>query len=150
MPYAPGEPWPERADMCLDAGVDEDAVDIWVQAASTLHSNGDGIDIAVKDGRMVGVRGRANDRVNGGRLDPKDCYGWRALHSPDRLTRPLVRAGGKLVETDWHTAMGRIVERSRSLLKRSTTRSRSSARPASARRTWTATRGCVPPQPQRR
>jgi anaerobic selenocysteine-containing dehydrogenase len=117
-PYAPGQPWPERVDVCLDDGTDEDAVGRWVQAASTLHSNGDGIDIAVREGRMVGVRGRANDRVNRGRLDPKDCYGWRAIGSPDRLTRPLVREHGELVETDWDTAMGRIVDRSRSLLDR--------------------------------
>src|SRR4029079_18056758 len=36
--------------------------------------------------------------------------------SDDRLTRPLLREGGELVETDWDTAMGRIVERSRELL----------------------------------
>ena len=116
-PYGPGQGWPERVDVCLD-GLDPDAVERWVQAASTLHSNGDGIDIAVRDERIVGVRGRGNDRVNRGRLDPKDCYGWRALGSPDRLTRPLVRDGGELVETDWETAMGRIVDRSRALLGR--------------------------------
>ena len=70
----------------------------------------------MKDGRIVGVRGRAADRVNHGRLDPKDLYGWQANHSPDRLTRPLVRDGGRLVETDWETAMDRIVERSKALL----------------------------------
>ena len=60
---------------------------------------------------MVGVRGRASDVVNHGRLGPKGLYGstpWAS--SPDRLTRPLVREGGRLVETDWETAMGRIVE----------------------------------------
>jgi len=45
-PFAPGEPWPVRADAQLV--VDEAEVDSWVQAASILHSNGDGIDIAVK------------------------------------------------------------------------------------------------------
>ena len=88
----------------------------WFGSASVLHSNGDGIDIAVRDGRIVGVRGRARDRVNRGRLDPKDFYGWQANHSADRLTRPLVREGGRLVECDWDTAMGRIVERSKALL----------------------------------
>ncbi|WP_245923737.1 molybdopterin oxidoreductase family protein [Paractinoplanes atraurantiacus] len=73
------------------------------------------MDIAVKDGRIVGVRGRANDRVNRGRLDPKDLYGWQANNSADRLTRPLVRDGGRLVETDWETAMGRVVARSKEL-----------------------------------
>jgi hypothetical protein len=55
--------------------VDPAAVERWVASASVLHSNGDGIDIAVRDRRIVGVRGRAGDRVNHGRLDPKDWYG---------------------------------------------------------------------------
>ena len=59
-----------RVDEHLAEGVDAAAVERWVQSASVLHSNGDGIDIAVKDGRIVGVRGRAGDRVNHGRLDP--------------------------------------------------------------------------------
>jgi ferredoxin-nitrate reductase len=112
-PFAAGGEWPVRVDRHLE--VDESEVDRWVQAASILHSNGDGQDIAVKDGRIVGVRGRARDRVNHGRLDPKDLYGWQANRSPDRLTRPLVREGGELVETDWEEAMGRIVERSQEL-----------------------------------
>ncbi|HEY8525276.1 MAG TPA: molybdopterin-dependent oxidoreductase [Acidimicrobiales bacterium] len=89
-----------------------------MQSASILHSNGDALDIAVKDGRIVGVRGRADDRVNHGRLGPKDLFGWQANGSPDRLTAPLVRDGGRLVETDWDTAMGRVVDRSRELLDR--------------------------------
>ena len=122
-PYAPrtksaaSGPWPVRVDQLLEEAISSDAdVDRWVQSAAVLHSNGDGIDIAVKDGRIVGVRGRAVDRVNRGRLDPKDLYGWQANNSADRLTRPLVREGGELVESDWDTAMGRIVERSQELL----------------------------------
>jgi anaerobic selenocysteine-containing dehydrogenase len=118
-PYARGERWPTRVDSYLEPGVGPDDVDRWVQSASILHSNGDGIDIAVKDGRIVGVRGREQDRVNRGRLDPKDLYGWQANASPDRLTRPLIRQDGELVETDWDTAMGAIVERSQSLLEES-------------------------------
>ncbi len=88
----------------------------WVPSASVLHSNGDGIDIAVAEGRIVGVRGRAGDRVNHGRVDPKDLFGWQANASPDRLTTPLIRSGGRLVETDWDTAMERIVRESKALL----------------------------------
>ena len=69
-PYGPGETWPTRVDLHLAEGVSEDDVERWVQSASTLHSNGDAMDIAVKDGCIVGVRGRAEDRVNRGRLDP--------------------------------------------------------------------------------
>ena len=116
-PYAAGEPWPTRLDQYLEDGLDDADVDRWVQSASILHSNGDGIDIAVKDDRIVGVRGRVADRVNHGRLGPKDLFGWQANHSPDRLTRPLVREAGELVETDWDTAMSRIVDRSREVLE---------------------------------
>ena len=35
----------------------------------------------------------------------------------DRLTRPLIRRHGELVETDWDTAMSLIVDRSRELLQ---------------------------------
>src|SRR5215204_4393305 len=116
-PYASGEPWPVRVDAYLEDGISEEGVDRWVQSASLLHSNGDAMDIAVKDGRIVGVRGHVPSRVNHGRLDPKDLFGWQANNSPDRLKCPLVREGGRLVETDWDTAMGRIVDRSRALLE---------------------------------
>jgi anaerobic selenocysteine-containing dehydrogenase len=115
-PYAAGQAWPARVDTFLAEGVAVEEVDSWVQSASILHSNGDALDIAVKVGRIVGVRGREVDRVNHGRLGPKDLYGWQANNSADRLTRPLVRDGGELVETDWETAMGRVVQRSQELL----------------------------------
>lgn len=115
-PYGPGERWPERIDMHLAQGLASDDMDRWVQSASILHSNGDAMDIAVKDGRIVGVRGRAVDRVNHGRLDPKDLYGWQANGSSDRLTRPLIRRDGKLVETDWDTAMNAVAGRTKELL----------------------------------
>lgn len=114
-PYGRHERWPTRVDTYLEPGVDPDRVR-WVQAASVLHSDGDAMDIAVADGRMAGVRGRAVDRVNRGRLGPKDLFGWQANASRDRLTRPLVRENGRLVECDWDTAMGRIVDRSQGLL----------------------------------
>jgi anaerobic selenocysteine-containing dehydrogenase len=116
-PYGPGEDWPARVDTYLADGLSEDDVDAWKQSASILHSNGDALDIAVKDGRIVGVRGREVDRVNHGRLGPKDLFGWQANHSPDRLTRPLVRRDGELVETDWDTAMDAVVGKVKELLE---------------------------------
>jgi nicotinate phosphoribosyltransferase len=104
-------------DQFLEEGVSEEDVDSWVQSASILHSNGDALDIAVKDGRIVGVRGRAVDRVNKGRVDPKDLYGWQANNSEDRLQSPLVRKDGKLVEASWDEAMKRIVGQSKRLLE---------------------------------
>ncbi len=105
-----------RVDSQLADGLTEDDVDRWVPTAAVLHSNGDGLELAVKDGRLVGVRGRAEDRVNRGRVDPKDLYGWQANASPDRLTTPLVRRDGRLVEASWDEAMGLVADRSRALL----------------------------------
>src|SRR5215218_5371713 len=117
-PFAAGEAWPVRVDLQLDDGLDEADVERWAQAASVLHSNGDAMDIAVRSGRIVGVRGRAGDRVNRGRLGVKDLYGWQANGSADRLRRPLVREGGRLVETSWDVAMQRVVDGLRAELTR--------------------------------
>ncbi len=116
-PFGAGEDWPVRVDQFLEESLSEDEVDRWVQTASLHHANGDAIDLAFKDGRLVGVRGRAIDRVNRGRLDPKDLFVWQAYNSPDRLKGPLVRKDGELVEASWDEAMGRIVDRSTQLLE---------------------------------
>src|SRR6195952_3735250 len=109
--------WPARVDMYLPDGLAEADVDRWVASACVLCSNGCGCDIAVKDGRMVGIRGRADDVVNHGRLGPKGLYGsWSWAHSPAQLPKPLIRENGELVETDWDTPMGRICEVSKRLL----------------------------------
>jgi anaerobic selenocysteine-containing dehydrogenase len=96
--------WPIRVDERLTAEPDR-----WVQSCCVLCSNGCALDIGVKDGKIVGVRGRAADRVNHGRLGPKGLHGWEANSSQDRLTTPLVREAGALRPATWAEAMGRIV-----------------------------------------
>ena len=111
-PYGRGEDWPVRVDTLLE----DEGAERWVQSASTLHSNGDGFDLAVKDGHLVGIRGRKRDRVSHGRLDPKDLYGWKAVESPDRLTRELHDGPGGWGHFGFYTTG--------QLFSRSTTRSR--------------------------
>jgi anaerobic selenocysteine-containing dehydrogenase len=115
-PYDAGQSWPQREDSHLALGVVPDGVEHWVRAASLLHSNGDAMDIATVGGQIVGVRGRVSDRINRGRLCPTDLFGWQANDSADRLSTPLIRRGGRLEETDWETAMQRIVDESRTVL----------------------------------
>src|SRR3954467_4275025 len=114
-PYANGEDWPQRVDEYLEPGVSDDEV-VWVQSACVLCSQGCGMDIAVHDGHMVGVRGRSTEHVNHGRLGPKGLFGWQANSSPDRLTQPLVRRDGRLQPASWDEAMALVVERSRHVL----------------------------------
>ena len=66
-PYA-GE-WPVRVDERT-----LDTPDRWVQSACVLCSNGCALDVGVKGKQIVGVRGRAVDRVNKGRLGPKGLH----------------------------------------------------------------------------
>src|SRR4051794_13334353 len=106
--FAAGEAWPTRVDERLS-----DAPERWVQSACVLCSNGCALDVGVKDGRIVGVRGREGDRVNRGRLGPKGLYGWQANASPDRLTHPLIREGGKLRPATWQEAMSLVVRQSK-------------------------------------
>jgi ferredoxin-nitrate reductase len=107
--------WPVRFDQRV-----EEEPDRWVQSACVLCSNGCGMDIGVKDGRIVGVRGRAVDPVNHGRLGPKGLHGWVANNSKDRLTKPLIRKNGKLEEVSWDEAMDLIVKKSKEIIKKST------------------------------
>ena len=85
--------------MLLEEGLSEDDVERWVPSASVLHSNGDAMDITVSEGRIDAVRGGARpgqprQARSGGPLRR------RAVGSTDRLKRPLVRKGVRLVESD--------------------------------------------------
>ncbi|KAL2132003.1 hypothetical protein VTI74DRAFT_4309 [Chaetomium olivicolor] len=102
--------WPTRVDMACD-----EEPELWVQSACVLCSNGCGLDIGVKGGKVVGVRGRATDRVNKGRLGPKGLTGWKAIHSKDRLTHPMIRKNGRLERVSWDEAMNLIVAKSKEL-----------------------------------
>src|SRR6187431_260230 len=105
-PYV-GE-WPSRPDIRTLAEVER-----WVPSVCVLCSTGCGIDIGVAGGRMVGVRGRVEDRVSHGRLGPKGLHGWEANASSDRLTTPLIRREGALVPATWEEAMSLLVDRSK-------------------------------------
>ncbi len=107
--------WPVRVDQRMLTEPER-----WVQSACVLCSNGCGMDIGVKSGQIVGVRGRAVDRVNRGRLGPKGLHGWVANNSSDRLTTPLIRHNGKLCKASWDEAMDLIVRRSKEIQEKYT------------------------------
>lgn len=114
-PYHKGDPWPEREDIYL-----LDTPQKWIQSACVLCSNGCAMDIGVKDGKMVGVRGRTVDRVNKGRLGPKGLHGWVANNAPDRLQYPMIRRNGVLERASWDEAMGLFVQRSQDIINKYT------------------------------
>ena len=105
--------WPMRADERTTAEPEN-----WVPSVCVLCSTGCALDIGIKDRRIVGVRGRAEDRVNRGRLGPKGLYGWEANHSADRLTQPLIRRRDHLEAASWDEAMDLIVARTHDIKDR--------------------------------
>ncbi len=53
---------------------------------------GCGLYIGIRDNRIVNVRGDAENPVNKGRLCVKGRFGMDFVHSPDRLTGPLIKS----------------------------------------------------------
>ena len=84
----------------------------WVPSPCGICSLGCGLEVAAADGRIVGVRGRADHPVGLGRLGPKGLNQWYANRHPTRALHPMVRdAAGAPVRATWDGAMGRVVER---------------------------------------
>ncbi|GAW28779.1 formate dehydrogenase, alpha subunit [Carboxydocella sp. JDF658] len=73
--------------------------------------------LKVRDNRIVGVTG---DKAgpNQGHLCAKGQFGWDYVHSPDRLTRPLLRKNGELVPVSWEEALDYAASRLRDILQR--------------------------------
>jgi predicted molibdopterin-dependent oxidoreductase YjgC len=65
----------------------------------------------VAGGRIVGVRPDFDSPVSRGSLCVKGQFAWEFVHSPDRLTTPLVRENGELREATWDEAYDVIAER---------------------------------------
>ncbi|WP_409291146.1 molybdopterin-dependent oxidoreductase [Peribacillus sp. SCS-37] len=93
-------------------------VDKWVYSTCNICSIGCGCYTAVKDGKIVGIKGNGEHPINRGRLGPKGENQWYANNAPDRLKTPLVRgASGKLTPASWDEAMNLIVSKAKQSLK---------------------------------
>jgi len=66
---------------------------------------GCGLNLVVSEGKLVGVEPYKRSPVNEGRLCPKGATCWQFVHSPDRLTKPLIKKDGKFVEATWDEAL---------------------------------------------
>src|SRR5262249_18481670 len=84
--------------------------DKWVATTCGYCSVGCGMQIGVKDGRAVAVRGLDSHPVNSGKLCPKGLAEHYPIESSDRVRYPLLRKNGKLVRVDWDEALGTMIE----------------------------------------
>jgi formate dehydrogenase alpha subunit len=64
--------------------------------------------LEVKDNQVVRAIPGKEDSVNHGALCARGSYGCDFIHSPDRLTKPLVRRNDTLEEVSWEEALERV------------------------------------------
>lgn len=72
---------------------------------------GCGLILEVKDNVIMKVRGDKNAPVNKGQTCVKGAFAYKYVHAEDRLTTPLLRKAGKLVEATWEEALQFIAEK---------------------------------------
>jgi len=69
-------------------------------------------ELVVKDGRIVYVNGVEEAEPNRGSLCVKGRFGYDFIHSPERLTDPLIRqADGSFKKASWDEALDLIAEK---------------------------------------
>ncbi|HEX77844.1 MAG TPA: formate dehydrogenase subunit alpha [Dehalococcoidia bacterium] len=71
---------------------------------------GCGIHLEVRDNKIVRVRPNDRGSSNGPTLCVRGCYGYDFVHSPERLTTPLVRVNGRLEAASWEQALGLVAQ----------------------------------------
>jgi predicted molibdopterin-dependent oxidoreductase YjgC len=83
----------------------------WTQTICGYCGVGCAIEFGTKNGLIVGARAPLSEGPNYGNLCAKGRYGWSFAQHPDRLTTPLVRREGELVEATWDEALALIALR---------------------------------------
>ncbi len=66
---------------------------------------GSNLYIHVRRNQVMRVHPRDNESINECWISDRDRFSYEGLYSSDRLTLPLVKQGGRWVETDWSEAL---------------------------------------------
>lgn len=92
--------------------------DQWVYSTCGFCGTGCGIEIGIKDGEAVSVRGTAGYPVNNGLLCAKGIYQWKTITAQDRGRQPLMRRGGKMEKASWDEALASVANKFKDLISR--------------------------------
>ena len=85
-----------------------------VLTTCTYCGTGCTLELNVKDDKVVGVtsnRTSEGSPVNKGALCVKGRFGWDFIHSPERLTTPLIKENGEFREAGWDEALDLVARR---------------------------------------
>jgi NADH-quinone oxidoreductase subunit G len=75
------------------------------KSISPHDSVGANLVVQVKNNRVMRVLPMENEAINECWISDKDRFSYEALNSDERLTQPMLKQGGKWIETDWQTAL---------------------------------------------
>ncbi len=87
-----------------------------VRTTCTYCGVGCQLELVVKDNKVVRVDS-PTDGLNKGITCVKGKFGYKFIDSGDRLTKPLIRKKGELVESSWEEAYDLIVSKMKSTIK---------------------------------
>lgn len=82
-----------------------------VRTTCTYCGVGCQIHLHVKDGTVVKITGVEAAAPNFGSLCVKGRFGFNFIHSPERLTRPMIKENGEFREANWDEAISLVAEK---------------------------------------
>ncbi|MCM1565248.1 MAG: formate dehydrogenase subunit alpha [Dehalobacter sp.] len=82
-----------------------------VRTTCPFCGTGCNYDLAVREGKVVGVLTSPDNPVNQRALCVKGRFGWDFIYSPKRLTKPLIKKNGEFEEASWDEAYDLISQR---------------------------------------
>jgi NADH-quinone oxidoreductase subunit G len=75
------------------------------KSVSPHDSLGSNLAVQVKDNRVMRVLPLENEAVNECWISDKDRFSYEGLNSEQRLTKPMIKQGGKWQEVEWQVAL---------------------------------------------
>lgn len=82
-----------------------------VQTTCPFCGVGCNFNLNVKDGEVIGVTSNPDAPVNGRHLCVKGRFGTDFIHSPNRITTPLIKKDGEFVEASWDEALSLVASK---------------------------------------
>src|SRR6266700_496674 len=83
----------------------------WVNSTCGYCSVGCGMQLGVREGKVVSVRGNPSHPVNRGKLCPKGLAEHYAIEAEHRAQYPELRKSGSLVRVTWDEALSTMTDR---------------------------------------
>jgi anaerobic selenocysteine-containing dehydrogenase len=86
-------------------------VDLYYSSTCRMCPAGCNLHTRIREARVLKLEGNPDSPVNHGRLCPMGQAGLHAHYNPDRLTKPMIRKNGSLVEVSWDEGMDTLKEK---------------------------------------